>query len=188
MFTLTAAIVNSTTPKVWSLSPTPAVVNWVPVTFGVAAGRVAQSFSVSQPSSISPVSPASPASRTLMRIEDHTNQGADNHFDYFTLTATVNSSASEPFTLYADGVPITTPNAVWVYNGWAWQGGLPGPPPPPGTPGQYSFSLQVTGPRADNLFALAMTPPTGPSASIDSFTSIDISSATLVCRTLNRYS
>ena len=61
-----------------------------------------------------------------------------------------------------------------VGNGLA---GQPGPPPPPGSPGQYHLTLQITGPRADNLFSQALTPPDGPSLPQTSFESIDIGTA-----------
>ena len=54
------------------------------------------------------------------------------------MTALVN--AQEPYTLLANTLPVTTPDSVWVYDGWTWRGGLPGEAPPPGTPGQYNFT------------------------------------------------
>ncbi len=158
-FTLTSALANSTTPKVWSLALPPAAVSRVPMTFGIASTRAAQTFTVAQPSSFSATSPGSAAVRPVLSYEDYAPDHTPNFLRYFTVTAQVNPA--EPFNLMAQtagGTEMFSQGRVWVLDGWTPIGGTAGTPPV-GTPGQFTFTLKVTGPEP--AAGLTLTAPNG---------------------------
>ena len=158
VFTVTSALANSTAPKVWSLSPATAAVNWVPMSFGIAAGRSAQSFTVSQPSSFSPTTPepGGSAPRTVLAYEDYALDHSSNFLKYFVVTALVNPA--EPFNLRGPGVEMFSQGQVWVLDGWTPLGGQAGAPPV-ATPGLFNFTLKAAGPEPAG--GLTLAPPSG---------------------------
>ena len=158
-FTLTPAVASSATPKRWWLAPPPAAATWDLVTFGIASTRAAQSFTVSQPSSVSPATPGSTESRPVLTYEDYAVNSSANSFHYFTVTALVNRA--EAFNLVAhtgSATEVFSNRQVWVLDGWTPIGGKAGTLPV-GTPGQFSFALTVAGP--DPVAGLTLTAPNG---------------------------
>ena len=162
----------STPPRVWpylthdgipSIIPPVDTTGWDTVYFGISNLRDPNSYRVHTPT----FSRNTQLVESGLVIRDFDQFHGNHDFVYHVTKALVPHGYNLPdqksfWLVYANNYPSAI-GEQWIYSGWNWIGGTPGPLPP-ASPGTFNFTLILEGARAGHSIRL-----TSPDSSVSGY-------------------